>query len=618
MLHEILLSLAGHPSALFDPAHPGQVDASFPLLSPPERALLETIAHLSTLHRTTRAAATSIASTHPSPIARAVASALITPHLEAFQHKILSVERSILAHDSSTVGAYNIVPLASLVADFDDWTRRLEWYSTLTAYIQPKNSTPCTGAALIDHLRSAAQTGYPDIETAALSLGRVAETAWLRQLSVWVLYGRLPVHAGGDFFIQPAPEGEGTEFVLAPRLLPGFVPPPVASSILFIGKSLTHIRARGLEDVPGVRSAAGRTSELDLLPTHLAHLSALALPISSAALGSVISAIRLSLSRTALQRLLPLPKITSILTVLRDFFLLGRGEFAVALVAAADERLVLRTKNMLAAPPDALRGMQIKSAELTAILHKALSTLSSTVPESDADDSTLYLARELLHLGPPPRPHPTPNLPTPAPTSFASFLLPTPTGLTLHTPSPYDLFLSSPELALYSSLASYLLSLRRAHLRLTSLWRESPLRRSHPCPPGPPTSCTPHGAALLKTQRERAARRNVALRPVWAVAGAAVFLLAELGAYFEGDVVRGAWEALGTWIGEGGDGAPRDPEALTAAHLAYLRVVVLGLLLPHAGFVRALHDLLQAVDALAAGVGRLWREDGEEVELVVR
>jgi hypothetical protein len=61
------------------------------------------------------------------------------------------------------------------------------------------------------------KTGYVDIEEAALSLVSVAETAWLKQVSGWVLYGRLPSFGMEDFFVQIVPgdvqvcRGEGLD-----------------------------------------------------------------------------------------------------------------------------------------------------------------------------------------------------------------------------------------------------------------------------------------------------------------------------------------------------------------------------------------------------------------------
>ena len=66
------------------------------------------------------------------------------------------------------------------------------------------NSGKCSGAMVIDKLCDAIQTGYVDIEEAALSLVKAAETAWLKQVSAWILYGRLPSFGREDFFVQTA------------------------------------------------------------------------------------------------------------------------------------------------------------------------------------------------------------------------------------------------------------------------------------------------------------------------------------------------------------------------------------------------------------------------------
>lgn len=117
---------------------------------------------------------------------------------------MLEVEDGILRKDAGTVGAYNIVPLTAIVREFSGWTRRMEWFLEVVEFMI-RGSGPakrCTGAMAIDKLCDAMQTGYVDIEEAALSLVRVAETAWLKQISSWVLYGRLPSFGKEDFFVQ--------------------------------------------------------------------------------------------------------------------------------------------------------------------------------------------------------------------------------------------------------------------------------------------------------------------------------------------------------------------------------------------------------------------------------
>lgn len=195
MLHEILLSLSGHPSPLLTADH----SSSSSILSPPEKALLSSIAHLSNLHCKLLAHTATIATSHPSSICQAVATAIKSTHLAKFQLKVLEVEDGILRKDAGTVGAYNIVPLTAIVGEFSGWTRRMEWFLEVVEFMMRGN---CSGAMVIDRLCAAMQTGYVDVEEAALSLVRVSETAWLKQVSAWVLYGRLPSFGREDFFVQ--------------------------------------------------------------------------------------------------------------------------------------------------------------------------------------------------------------------------------------------------------------------------------------------------------------------------------------------------------------------------------------------------------------------------------
>jgi hypothetical protein len=213
-------------------------------------------------------------------------------------------------------------------------------------------------AAVLDRLRKEVQTGYPDIEEAALDLIKAGETAWLRQLSVGyftVDYPRL----GKETFICTDTSTSHTsstttttrllDFHARHELIPGFVAPSTASAILFIGRSLNQIRARG-NAVARSSSTARTSAELLLVPAHLEHLAALATPINQSFLSSAISTIRLSLSRNSLQQLLPLHRIQEILRIFRNFFLLDHGEFAVALLDEARKRIRSRSTTDGASP----------------------------------------------------------------------------------------------------------------------------------------------------------------------------------------------------------------------------------------------------------------------------
>src|SRR5690349_6397297 len=105
MLHDLLLSLSlGHPSPLLvaasQSASPSETKILTPsgskILSPPELALLRSLASLSTLHANLLASTAQIVQSHPSIICRSVASAVDSVYLSRFQQEVLNLEGKIL------------------------------------------------------------------------------------------------------------------------------------------------------------------------------------------------------------------------------------------------------------------------------------------------------------------------------------------------------------------------------------------------------------------------------------------------------------------------------------------------------------------------------------------
>lgn len=656
MLHEILLSLSGHPSALFD-ANPNSTHVTSTttrLLSPPETELLSSIGHLSRLHRKTRDHVARIADSHPSTVCRAVATSITSHQLAKFQRTILDVESRILKQDASTVGAYNIVPLAAIVGEFSEWVRLMDWLWEIAEFMLPSHIPPkaemtmhnksASGAELIDKLRMEAQTGYPDIEEAARSLSKVAETSWLRQLSTWLLYGRLPSFGGSDFFIQQEDEeSDDPMFVLHNKLLPKFVSRRTALSILFVGKSLNQIRS--LPSAVKTLDISRTISELDLLPKHVNELSQVVAPITAAKLSEAVANIRLSLSQNLLQFLLPREKIVETLTVLHQFFLIGRGEFAMTLIAEADGQLQSRHRGAAAKSTQPMKGLLLKEAEINQILARSFSVLSTLSSEDEHTDDILDVAMQLLHLtahtstGHRPR---TPGrakdvdftLPQLPNLSFDELLLSAPSSLTMDIHSPLDLFVTKADLDIYSSINTYLLAVRRAHLHLAQLWRHSSIRRDHPCPPGYQYSNSAHGKAVLSRRRQRTAKRAREMRRVWATCAAAIFFLAESEAYFQGAVVQQSFNHFLQWVigpqqlstTEPQTSPPspnsasgfrkstteaaqkqHDPEAVALAHRRFLSSVAYSLLLTDPSFTKSLRTCCTHIDELVAFVTRLTK-----------
>jgi hypothetical protein len=555
---------------------------------------------------------------------------------------VLDVESKVLKQDASTVGAYNIVPLAGIVSEFSEWTKMMEWLWEISTFIMPsglsragkEKTEPASGAELIDKLRIEAQTGYPDIESAALHLGVIAETSWLRQLATWLLYGRLPSFGASDFFISTE-DGDELAFIVNHKLLPKFVTRLTASSILFVGRSLNQIRCLPSSS-KALTGSSSKVSELELLPAHVAHLSEVKAPIASARLSEAVRKIRQSLSRNLLQYLLPQEKIVEILTVLHQFFLLGRGEFAMSLIAEADEKMQSRHRTP-SKPGQGIQSVLLKEAEINNVLSRSWAILSSLSGEDDHTDDALDLATDIVHIvvnttqssghrpGTPGRARESGTvLPKLTDVVFTDLLLSVPVKLTMDIRSPLDLFMNKADMDMYSAINAYLLAVRRAHLHLAQLWRQSFLRREQP---GYQTT----DKATLARQRLRATARSREMRKVWATCTAAIFLLSESEAYFQGEVVQESFKHFLHWvtgpkeeeeeehkqptIPDNPDQVDssqfttskrqHDPEALSHAHRQFLTSISHSLLLTDTSFTKTIRSFFTHVDELVALITRL-------------
>jgi hypothetical protein len=305
---------------------------------------------------------------------------------------------------------------------------------------------------------------------------------------------------------------------------------------------------------------------------------------------------------------LPMADIDRLLQCLRRYFLLGQGEFAVALIDAAEDRLQARQQSMgrllQQDPVKALRGLSMKDNELHQTLSAAWKALTSE--GEDDEDNVLDFARKHLLLCAPNTSAARPlssdsvssNTPQPAKVDFNDSLFPSATILSMHVQSPLDLFLTPADIDRYATINAYLVAIRRTQVRLSNLWRRTSARRQ------------PSG--------QKAEPRTRALRKVWATASAALFLVSETAAFFEGDIVRESCDHFEAWvkrpvaIDENDTSmssirstttvnvAQRDPETLAAAHRSFLSALIYALLLTDLQFARELRSLLSNIDALIA------------------
>ena len=408
--------------------------------------------------------------------------------------------------------------------------------------------------------------------------------------------------------------------------------------MVFIGRSLNHVRAMDQTDSMGA-------SQLAHVPAKLQELASLTFPLEGSDFARAIRAIRVSLARNTLQKMLPLAKVVEMLEMLRDFFLLGKGEFAMALTHEADEKLRSRWRRagQVAHDKDAgLKNVTVKDGEVAAVLNRTWAVLVSLQGQQADEDDQLELARGLIQLHllrtKPPAPLVTgrgldvPSAELLASSPFRNLLFSVPAMLSVELPSPLDMVISASDLQLYSCINAYLLSLRRAHIRLTDLWKITSLRRHYPAPLGAGDDAV--------TLRERWTDRAWLLRNSWTTASAAIFFLAETEAYFQTEIVEGLWDGFSNWLVPGrrqdgglftrpasrtqhrtfktededmpeadamaADDTPaHDPQALSTALTLFLRTLSHRLLLTQSSFTEPLYALLTQVDHLVSHMQRL-------------
>jgi len=518
-----------------------------------------------------------------------------------------------------------------VVSEFDEWHRRMHWYWEIACFVQPDgtNGKPesrelCTGAALVDKLRTEQQTGFPDIQQVAIELSTVAENAWLRQVASWALRGELPKFGAEDFFVKAErkDDGDAMQFTQQKSKLPSFVPSTTASSLLFIGKSLNQVRDYGKQAASALSSKA--TSEADWMSTNLQQLSGLTLPLIPSQFSRAVAAIRLSVSQNVLSHLLPAEATSQLFYCLKDYLLLGRGEFAGVLIDEADRRLEARQHSMSRLvqqdPLKAMSGLSIRDAELHQTLSSVWKTLASR--DEDLEDSGLEFARAHVTLAAPSQLASRPSTAesdhnsTPALSSIAfnDLLFPSATVLKFEITPPVDLLLTPNDVNTYAAVSAYLLAIRRAQIRTTDLWRRTAARRDYP---------TPSGGVSSPATRAQTATRRVATRKVWASCSAAIFLLSECAAYFEGEVIRESWKHFEDWVQvpdtkeqqtfldseaiehREEHAIQRDPETLASGHRAFLAALTYSLLLNDVPFTKELRSLLGNIDQLIAFFNRL-------------
>lgn len=627
MLHEILLSLAGTPSTIWDQAKSG--DGNSPgialnaYVSPAERAMLETLGELAELHLRIREASALVTRSHTSTICRAVSSRISSKHLQDFVQKIIEVEQAILHKDAKFVGAYKIVPLSAIVAEFQPWVRPLRWLDSVVTRLQRKLTT---GAVAMRICKDEMQTGYTDIRSISEDLLITAERAWISSLLPWLVFGRLPVPVAQDFMIQHDARDEQAEYTLLTDRVPFFVSERAACAVLEAGSSISglqHWISHGRSEISSGSAASA------LLSVNHQEITNLEMPLQSDAFEKTVTAINRHVSDTVLSTVLPSHTVLELLEVIQNFVLLKSGEFAACLTQEADEHLKAKGQQQYRNTTQPVKklgrldGLGIGDADNAAILEKSFSALAALMPKHEAEVLLVDEAATYLKLITDSRHVPRVNT-----------LLPNHAALTidLRSDSPLRMFLNPTDINSYRSLSAYLVSLRRAEARFNSLWQITTHRRYHSGLTGLRRGERTRERSTLHDRQVSYQKRHRWMRAHWATASQAVYVLTTLRAYCQGEVISNSWSQLRKWLrGEGVDeststqhasqpaaassqgrqpdsfissvsanASRRDPRAMARAHRIYLANLKTALLIEQTTYVTTLNNLLKQTDHYTA------------------
>ena len=627
MLHEVFLVLSGHPSPLCS-EDPSTIDAFS--LTDAEKSLLEPVGRLGRLHRALRPQLSQICQTHSSVICRSVANAILTTHLSKFQQHIEQVERQILSNDARTVGAYNIVPLASVLQGFDVWRRRIDFLWDLTCYMYQVDASTvvdtviadqkeCSGPALLDNLSLCTGSGYEDIERTATNLLVVGEKTLFRLLSCWLLTGQLSEIGRRDSFVQqsgPAMK-QSTSYNLDKELIPASISVETASSILFVGRTLKML----MPATDALSGMAPRSSISASSTKTMQKLHSVTFPLKSARLATVVSDIRRDLSMNLGQTVLPMHALLHNLHYIRDFLLAGRPDLIDQLIDEADKYLEMRNQQTRTGPRkhqnNELAGITMKSGEIKIVMDRTWASIELSSVKDAAVDETEW-GRVHLKLALASATEASNDAIKPPANrvmgKFDDFLLAAPVELRLDLDDAFDIVVSSSDQKTYTVIHSYLLAIKRAHNHVSRLWKDGACRKS----------------VMGHSSTVRMAQDGLKMRKILATCSMVVFTLSEIGSYFAEEVIPLSWATFQEWAMQSQIGLrkvdrqkttdtarsaseidgkdqelPHDPETLAIAHHHYLECITKSLLLTNESWTRTLRSLLTYVDQMVAFVTRL-------------
>ncbi|KAG0001984.1 hypothetical protein BGZ79_003835 [Entomortierella chlamydospora] len=433
---------------------------------------------------------------------RAIAYAL-ERKLRDYRQVIVQTEAAILSGQDNLGG---VIPLASISARFAPFHLVFPAISNLISDVDSAalSDEPFTGGRLINLLQDRAASGVAILEEWMTELLQGCCAVMMKQIVSWVIYGQIQ-DPYGEFFITALRSKESTstnkgskwgtatskitselsanlsaspltpnsnrwqaDYGLNEGMIPTMIPIPLANAILFIGKSIATAKQAKPKPIPIPRSMSEQHLSM-ILPFASATTAALGAGLNINHLTNVIHQIRREIANHLWVVVQIGEKVVTALESFKRYFLLCDGEFGLGLIEALEEfkrnrlsrrsQFVSATSSVVSIRNHDLGGILTKAAQDTSAqddpalknFELRLLQLRSKEQRSGTEEATQEEGRTVVGI-------------------FDDQLLGIPVRLWYTMMWPLDFFIADEDLTHYSDVFSFLLTVRKAQVRLQKAW----------------------------------------------------------------------------------------------------------------------------------------------------
>uniref|UniRef100_A0A8D0KKU6 Gamma-tubulin complex component n=1 Tax=Salvator merianae TaxID=96440 RepID=A0A8D0KKU6_SALMN len=487
MIHELLLALRGYPGGLFAAGGGAGVQDPPPpaFLHPSEAALLGRVCRLGAFYVRfsdfiEHAAAAQ--EPHPAQPGGLYLQAFCTgldAVLRPYRQALLDLEQEFLADPHLTISHVNYAL---------DQFQLL--FPSLMAVVEQIRTQKIHGCQILETVHRYSRGGLPPVRHALEQILAVCHAVLYKQLSAWMLHGLL-LDLQEEFFVkQGSSSGSAAaqaeeeeedlgiggltgkqlrelqdmrlieeENMLAPspkqfslriEMLPSYIPVRVAEKILFVGESVQMFES---QNVTLTKKGSILKNQEDIFAAELHRLKQQPL-FNLVHFESVVDGIRSAVAEHLWKLMVEESDLIGQLKIIKDFYLLGRGELFQAFIDTA--------QHMLKAPPTAVTEHDVNVA-FQQSAHKVLLDDDSLLPllhltiychgkdPRDATQARETPSRELS-------PHESPM------SGWAAL------GLSYKIQWPLHILFTPAVLEKYNVVFKYLLSVRRVQAELQHCW----------------------------------------------------------------------------------------------------------------------------------------------------